>query len=501
MKHNILTVGSSSRSSPSSRSRPTTGAFPDWARPTTEAIGARRIRSPSRRARRATRRSRAEARSPCGPRGAGRGMPQHARADPAGAGRGRVGEPRLRRRRNARSLRDDPGQRRDDVSAVAARPRGAGGRWHRPRDQGDPWPGRQGGRDAGGLESAEFGQSKSDHLQAAALLNLRRKTWEQEKALSDKGIAAGRELLEATTSLEEAKLAFQRTSQRLALLGLSPDRIRDVVERQTRRPSWRSVRPSTERSSRPARSRASFRRRRSRSSRWPTWAGSGSRSTSTTPTCRRSRRTIASSSPSKAFRERVSWAGSRRWAARSTTGRGPSASSPRSTTRAACCGRTCSAGRKSPCAAGAQASGPQGGRPERRGLPSGLHLSGPRRLRGTADRGRNGVRRGYEVVGGLEAGERIVTTGSFLLKTELQRSQMARADATRIEPRGGYRKEHGTRDTGHGLASSFLSHVELDHRRVVAERTLVLVLALVAVVGARSPWAICPSTRFPTSPT
>ncbi|MBI2931959.1 MAG: efflux RND transporter periplasmic adaptor subunit [Planctomycetes bacterium] len=75
------------------------------------------------------------------------------------------------------------------------------------------------------IESPDLGEAKSDALQAAAVLELRRQTYEQEKALYDKKITAGRELLRAKTEAEEARLALQRAEKRLTALGLSAETI------------------------------------------------------------------------------------------------------------------------------------------------------------------------------------------------------------------------------------------------------------------------------------
>lgn len=74
------------------------------------------------------------------------------------------------------------------------------------------------------LESPDLGRAKADYLQAGTLLNLRQKTYESEKGLYPR-VTTARELLEAETAYEEARLAVQRAEQRLASMGLSPDRI------------------------------------------------------------------------------------------------------------------------------------------------------------------------------------------------------------------------------------------------------------------------------------
>jgi len=82
------------------------------------------------------------------------------------------------------------------------------------------------------LDSPEFGQAKSDYLQALSVLNLRQKTYEQERLLLEKKITTGREALEAETNFEESKLAVNRAKQRLSVLGLSQQQVKAVGENQ-----------------------------------------------------------------------------------------------------------------------------------------------------------------------------------------------------------------------------------------------------------------------------
>lgn len=82
------------------------------------------------------------------------------------------------------------------------------------------------------VESPELGQAKADLLQAQAVEGLRRKTHEQERVLFEKRITAGREVAQAETALEEAKLAVRMASQRLRTLGLSEGQVAAVGEGQ-----------------------------------------------------------------------------------------------------------------------------------------------------------------------------------------------------------------------------------------------------------------------------
>ncbi len=95
------------------------------------------------------------------------------------------------------------------------------------------------------VESADFGQAKADHLQALAVHDLRRQTYEREKDLFEKKISAGRELAEAKTALEEARLGARRSEQRLGALGLSAEAIRSVAETQDTSPLLEVAAPFT----------------------------------------------------------------------------------------------------------------------------------------------------------------------------------------------------------------------------------------------------------------
>jgi len=82
------------------------------------------------------------------------------------------------------------------------------------------------------IESADFGQARSDYLQAVAVARLREKVHEREKALAEKRLGTGRDLLEAETALEEARLAVGRAAQRLAVLGVPEGKLAELTEKQ-----------------------------------------------------------------------------------------------------------------------------------------------------------------------------------------------------------------------------------------------------------------------------
>ncbi len=82
------------------------------------------------------------------------------------------------------------------------------------------------------VESTELGQAKAELLQALALLDLREKTHGQEKVLAEKKITPVREALLSAAALEEARISFDRASQKLLLLGLSPEQVKEAVSRR-----------------------------------------------------------------------------------------------------------------------------------------------------------------------------------------------------------------------------------------------------------------------------
>lgn len=86
------------------------------------------------------------------------------------------------------------------------------------------------------VDAPDLGQAKADLLQAAALVNLREQMYDKEKELAEKKITAGRELLQASAALEEANLALQRAGQTLQAIGLSVKQINDVVAKRETSP-------------------------------------------------------------------------------------------------------------------------------------------------------------------------------------------------------------------------------------------------------------------------
>lgn len=75
------------------------------------------------------------------------------------------------------------------------------------------------------VEAPEMGQAATTYRQAVAQLRLREKTHAQEKELTEKKISSGHDLLVATAELEEARLSASAARQHLLTLGLGADRI------------------------------------------------------------------------------------------------------------------------------------------------------------------------------------------------------------------------------------------------------------------------------------
>jgi cobalt-zinc-cadmium efflux system membrane fusion protein len=79
------------------------------------------------------------------------------------------------------------------------------------------------------IDSAELGTTKADHLQAIALQALWKRNRDRERALLEKGIATEQDAHEAETRYEEHRIAVERTAQGLRHLGLDDEEIREVA--------------------------------------------------------------------------------------------------------------------------------------------------------------------------------------------------------------------------------------------------------------------------------
>jgi cobalt-zinc-cadmium efflux system membrane fusion protein len=79
------------------------------------------------------------------------------------------------------------------------------------------------------IHSLEFGKAQTDYLKVLALQGLRQKTYAREKDLADRKISSGRELLEAEAELSQAKIDLQAAQNQLEVLGLGKEEIDALV--------------------------------------------------------------------------------------------------------------------------------------------------------------------------------------------------------------------------------------------------------------------------------
>jgi len=86
------------------------------------------------------------------------------------------------------------------------------------------------------VDAAELADAKSAYLQALSAFDMRQKSYEQVKGLFDKRIVSGRDELESRTEMEEGRLAVQAAEFRLAGLGLTPDQVTEVAAKRDASP-------------------------------------------------------------------------------------------------------------------------------------------------------------------------------------------------------------------------------------------------------------------------
>lgn len=79
------------------------------------------------------------------------------------------------------------------------------------------------------IHSLEFGKAQTDYLKILAVQGLRQKTYDREKDLADRKISSGRELLEAESELSQAKTDLQAARNQLEVLGLGKEEIEALV--------------------------------------------------------------------------------------------------------------------------------------------------------------------------------------------------------------------------------------------------------------------------------
>jgi cobalt-zinc-cadmium efflux system membrane fusion protein len=80
------------------------------------------------------------------------------------------------------------------------------------------------------IESTELGEAKAQLRRAAALAELREKTWAIERELAQGKATSRRELIVAEAALTEARIERERARRRLEVLGFEPDTL-DRIER------------------------------------------------------------------------------------------------------------------------------------------------------------------------------------------------------------------------------------------------------------------------------
>jgi cobalt-zinc-cadmium efflux system membrane fusion protein len=80
------------------------------------------------------------------------------------------------------------------------------------------------------MDSSELGEAKADYLASVPLVQLWTKTVERSQSLSEKGLAAAKEVLEAEAELELSKARLVKARQRLRNLGLDDDQLERLSE-------------------------------------------------------------------------------------------------------------------------------------------------------------------------------------------------------------------------------------------------------------------------------
>ncbi len=82
------------------------------------------------------------------------------------------------------------------------------------------------------VDSADLGTAKAEYLQAVAFVSLWERNYAREERLLESKVGTERDILEAEIGLAESRIALSKTFQRLRNLGLSDAQIEDVSRRQ-----------------------------------------------------------------------------------------------------------------------------------------------------------------------------------------------------------------------------------------------------------------------------
>lgn len=82
------------------------------------------------------------------------------------------------------------------------------------------------------IDSIDLGAAKAEYLQAAELVKLWERNYTREKRLNERRIGTESELLQAETKLAESRISLSRHAQQLRNLGLSDDQTAAVIEKE-----------------------------------------------------------------------------------------------------------------------------------------------------------------------------------------------------------------------------------------------------------------------------
>ena len=82
------------------------------------------------------------------------------------------------------------------------------------------------------VDSADLGTAKAEYLQSLALVSLWERNYARENRLLERKVATERDVLEAETRLTESRIALSRASQRLRNLGISEALLEEVSKKQ-----------------------------------------------------------------------------------------------------------------------------------------------------------------------------------------------------------------------------------------------------------------------------
>jgi len=93
------------------------------------------------------------------------------------------------------------------------------------------------------IESTQMGQAKAEYLNRLQLLALRKKRYAQEKELREKKLSLREKLIEAEALVSEAELDVQESTQRLAGLGLTGPQIGKIAAEKDTSPLVTIVAP------------------------------------------------------------------------------------------------------------------------------------------------------------------------------------------------------------------------------------------------------------------